>query len=459
MGIFGAMTTAVSGLRAQSYSLENISGNIANSQTTGFKRVDTSFVDLIPDLPRGKEVSGSVSGFSRLTNTIQGDLQATGISTNMALSGEGFFVVQEATGSVNNRPVFGGGDLYTRRGDFSLDKSGYLVNRAGLYLKGSTIDPGTGRVNGSLGPIQIPTEPVAARATREIVYRANLPTQPATTTATAGGSHLFSDPPASFPAGYDPRVFTATDNPPGVRADDEARFLSESVPGGSLTAYDALGNPADMQLRWAKISSTSPETWNLFYRENASATGAAVVWRNAGTPFTFGGDGQMTSPTNVTLDNLTVDGVTVGTAQLNFGTGGLTQFASPGGLVQISTVEQDGNASITLDSIAITTDGAISGTYSNGRVATVGSVSVAQFSADNALKRRDGGAYEQTLESGLPILALNGSTVIGGNVEGSNTDIAEEFSKMIVTQQAYSANTRVVSTSQQMLSDVINMVR
>ncbi|KAI9871126.1 MAG: hypothetical protein M1823_008538, partial [Watsoniomyces obsoletus] len=86
-------------------------------------------------------------------------------------------------------------------------------------------------------------------------------------------------------------------------------------------------------------------------------------------------------------------------------------------------------------------------------------VAIAQFNADNALRRTEGGAYEQTLESGLPVLGLNGASVLGGNIEGSNTDIAEEFAKMIVTQQAYSANTRVISTSQQMLSDIINVVR
>jgi flagellar hook protein FlgE len=106
MGIFGAMTTAVSGLRAQSYALENISGNIANSQTTGFKRLDTSFVDLIPELPYRHELAGSVTAFSKLTNTIQGDLQSTGVPTNMALNGEGYFIVQERVGTANNRPVF-----------------------------------------------------------------------------------------------------------------------------------------------------------------------------------------------------------------------------------------------------------------------------------------------------------------------------------------------------------------
>ena len=109
--------------------------------------------------------------------------------------------------------------------------------------------------------------------------------------------------------------------------------------------------------------------------------------------------------------------------------------------------------------MSVTSDGRISGSYTNGRVVPVAQISIAQFNADNALRRRDGGVYEQTLESGLPIIGLNGSSIIGGNIEGSNTDIAEEFSKMIVTQQAYSANTRVVSTAQQMLSDVLNMVR
>lgn len=149
MGIFGAMTTAVSGLRAQSYAMENISGNIANSRTTGFKRVDTSFVDLIPDTPRGRELAGSVAGFSLATNTVQGDLNTTGIGTNVAINGEGYFVVQERTGYAGNTPTFAGIDLYTRRGDFQIDRSGYMVNGAGFYLKGIPMDPITGDLIGS----------------------------------------------------------------------------------------------------------------------------------------------------------------------------------------------------------------------------------------------------------------------------------------------------------------------
>src|SRR5215210_157513 len=116
MGIFGALTTAVSGLRAQSYAPENISGNIANSQTPGFKRVDTSFVDMIPELPYRREVAGSVNAFSKLTNTIKGDPLSTSVSTNVAINGEGFFIVQEKVGNSGENTVFGGIDFYTRRG-------------------------------------------------------------------------------------------------------------------------------------------------------------------------------------------------------------------------------------------------------------------------------------------------------------------------------------------------------
>jgi flagellar hook protein FlgE len=111
MGIFGALTTAVTGLRAQSFALENVSGNIANSQTTAFKRIDTSFVDLIPDDPPGKQLAGNVVTNSRSTNTVQGDIQAATIGTFMAINGDGFFVIQKPSTFIDNQPVFDGVEL------------------------------------------------------------------------------------------------------------------------------------------------------------------------------------------------------------------------------------------------------------------------------------------------------------------------------------------------------------
>ncbi len=462
MGLFGALTTAVSGLRAQSYSMQNISGNISNSQTPGFKRVDTSFVDMVPELPYRSEVAGSVNAFSKLTNTIGGDPLSTSLSTNVAISGQGFFMVQERQGYAGNRPVFGNVDYFTRRGDFELDKDGFMVNGAGFYLRGSSINPATGEPS-STGMIQISNAPVPAVSTKSITYQANLPKRPATTS----GEDLFLD---TLPTTYLPVQMpgaTAPVHTGGVSGADTSNFLSRSVSGGALTVYDGTGQPINVELRWAKVqnaSATQNDTWNLFYQESTDPA-AAVTWRNVGQAFEFDSNGNLIesawSPTSFSIPNLRVDGAAVGnpvTVDLG-GLKGLTQYNAQNGLVRGDTISQDGYSSGVLTGVAVEADGRIVGSYTNGRVLPVAQIQLAQFNADNALRRLDKGVYEQTLESGLPILGLNGSTLIGGHVEGSNTDIAEEFSKMIVTQQAYSANTRVVSTSQQMMSEIVNMIR
>ena len=143
MGIYGALSTAVTGLRAQSFALENISGNIANSQTTGYKRIETDFLDLIPDAPLKRQIPGAVLAQSRGTNTVQGDVKTSSIDTNIALNGSGFFVVEPRIGQADGNSIFAGANYFTRRGDFDMDKNGYLVNGAGYYLKGLPIDTAT----------------------------------------------------------------------------------------------------------------------------------------------------------------------------------------------------------------------------------------------------------------------------------------------------------------------------
>ena len=149
MGIFGALTTAVGGLRANSYALENVSGNIANSQTTAFKRVDTSFLDLIPQTSTYSAARRRRDHASRSTNSVQGDVQTASVATFMAINGNGFFAVQKPGNFTDGTPVFDGVDRFSRRGDFQIDKSGYLVNGAGYYLQGVPIDPTTGNPSGS----------------------------------------------------------------------------------------------------------------------------------------------------------------------------------------------------------------------------------------------------------------------------------------------------------------------
>ena len=201
MGIFGALTTAVTGLRAQSFALENISGNIANSQTTAFKRVDTSFLDLIPDNPPSKQLSGTVAASSRATNTVQGDFQSASIGTFMAINGDGFFVVQKPSGFTDGRPTFDGSDLYTRRGDFQTDKDGFLVNGAGYYLMGIPVDAKTGNLAGSVPQLlKFQNDFLPAQPTTQIQYRANLADYPATQ------AHDNSVPGSEL---IDPRTFSA----------------------------------------------------------------------------------------------------------------------------------------------------------------------------------------------------------------------------------------------------------
>jgi flagellar hook protein FlgE len=445
MSLFGAMTTSVAGLRAQSYALENISDNVANSQTVGYKRVDTSFKDLVPDYPLAQQVGGSVMAFARGTNTITGNFTSSGISTNMALVGDSFFVVRKSVGTVDGEPVFASSDLYTRRGDFSLDKDGYLVNGAGRYLYGNTLDPVTGASVGAQQAIQLTAGVVPARASTTVSYVANLPSVPKT-------------------ANYDPAV-AGSDLYTGataVTAALEPNFIKGTSTGGTVTYYDGVGTPTTVEMRWAK---TGTNAWNLYYQNPAyDAVTSPNKWipaGGAGTPsaFTFDTLGKLTAPVGGTT---AMTGLTVGAATLNLDfSKGLTQFndTSSAGGVNVRELKQDGYAAGTVNNVSVMSDGRIVASYSNGVTSPLAQVAFAHFNAPNSLKREDGSTFSITLDAGTPLGGLNGGNVMGGQLEGSNTDISEEFSKMIITQQAYSANTKIITTVQQMMQDTVNIIR
>lgn len=457
MGIFGALTTAVTGMRAQSFALENVSGNIANSQTTAFKREDTSFVDLIPDNIPSKQLAGNVVANSRATNNVQGDIQNASVGTYMAINGQGFFVVEKPSSFADNRPVFDGLNLYTRRGDFSTDKNGYLVNGAGYYLMGIPVDSTTGNLVGSVPQLlQFDSGFLPAQATTQIQYQANLASYPLTPSHDTGipGSELLN--PIDYTV--DPTVAgTGT-----VVANDESTFVKNSISGGAITAYDTSGAPVNLQLRWAKTQSSlygGTDTWELFYQTNSSATGTQAAWQNAGVDYTFSANGQMNPPVPfVTLTNVTVDGVSLGDITLQHGSTGITQFADANGNVQVNALQQNGFPAGILQSVAVNDKGRVVGTYSNSRTIDLAEITLANFNGVDGLKRIDGGAFIATDESGPPTYNAPGK-IVGSSLEGSNTDIADEFTKLIVTQQAYSANTRVITTSNQMVQDLLNMLR
>ncbi len=581
MGIYGALSTAVTGLRAQSFSLENISGNIANSQTTGFKRIDTDFLDLIPDAPTKLQNSGSVLGQSRATNTLQGDIKSVSNETFMAINGTGFFVVEPAIGMSDGDATFGGSNYYTRRGDFDVNKGGYLVNGSGYYLKGLPIDPRTQNISGSVPQVlRISTAFLPAQQTTRVNYQLNLPQLPKTTAYIQGnatpGTELLQpsdflpmtpDTPATtsgasataatltstlagpgdtltITIGATTRTYTfnsggsttlpaintadastdtlgevlaaiqgdigaagtiglsggkitvsaantadsititdgtagfgftsATTDPtvsvaaqqavrvPTISAVDAEDFLSQSVSGGAITVYATNGAPADVQMRWAKIASTEAngvDRWQLFYLSDSNATGVQPMWKNVGIDYNFGPNGALTSGiTQTNLNNLTVNGVDIGNVTLAHGPNGITSFNDPNGKAEVTALNQNGYPAGEFVSVSINDNGRVVASYNNGQQVEVAQVVTADFNAANQLKRLDGGIFAATSDSGEAILNSNGG-VIGASLESSNTDISEEFTKLIVTQQAYAAGTRIVSTADQMLQEALNMVR
>lgn len=250
-----------------------------------------------------------------------------------------------------------------------------------------------------------------------------------------------------------------------VIGSDQTTFANQSISGGAVTAYDATGTPVNLQLRWAKVDSAAlgvphTDTWNLFYQSNSAATGPQTAWINAGTNFIFGPNGSLISPSGSTivLNNVQVNNQPLGNLTFNYGAGGLTQYASVGGTTTINQIQQDGYSAGQLQSVAVNNSGLVVGTFSNGQNLNLAAVSLSHFNGPNFLKPLDGGAYAATDQSGVAIAGATGS--IGGSaVEGSNTDIADEFTKLIITQQAYSANTKVITTAQTMVQDLLNVLR
>ena len=289
-------------------------------------------------------------------------------------------------------------------------------------------------------------------------------------TGTAQDLSLSSSSPAFAALGFN-TTMTASRTGGGtagtgfVIGNDLTSFDNESISGGAVTAYNAAGTPVNLQLRWAKTDSSSlgsphQDTWNLFYQTDPSATGTQVAWVNVGTNFTFNSDGSLSSPSGsaISIPGVTVNGQSLGNLTMNIGTGALTQYASTGGAATINTITQNGYAAGQLQSVAINNNGLVVGTFSNGQNIDLASVTLSHFNGTNYLQALDGGAYAVTEQSGPAIAGASG-TISGSSLEGSNTDIADEFTKLIVTQQAYSANTKVITTANDMVQDLLNVLR
>jgi flagellar hook protein FlgE len=660
MGIFDALTTAVAGLQAQSFALQNISGNIANSQTTGYKETDTSFQDLVSQAAANQQTANGVIANSVSTNTVQGTIQSTSVSTDMAINGDGFFVVSKPTGFTDNQPTFSGVTDYTRAGDFELNSNGNLVNSAGYYLMGIPVNATTGNPVGSVPQVlEFQNNFIPAQSTTSITYEANLPSTPTsgdidpsdfannpisaseisgtgaallpdavgtgtgtvsgltnatsltslgiasgdtisvtdgtnTTTYTVNGSstvgslinainsgasgnaavtaslsggsivltgnndtstvgisasgasdaadigfgssnHSFSptnlltqglsgktltvavgggaaqtitfgtapgdvetmsqlqtavgglsgvvasvnssngdislvatDPTATLVVGGTASPSTFGIQTPSVApgngtviGSDVSTFTSQSVDGGSITAYDSEGNPENVQFRWAQVTDTNGQSvWNLFYQNSASATGTQAAWTNVGQNFVFNSSGQLVQPTTsaFNIPSLNINGDTLSNVELNFGTNGLTQFANTSGTPQVTQLEQNGFAAGQLQSVSVDSENRVVGSFSNGQTIPLAQITLATFNGENSLQALNGGAYAATTDSGPPIYGATGK-IEGSSLEASNVDIATQFSQLIVAQQAYSANARVMTTANQMIQSLLTAIQ
>jgi flagellar hook protein FlgE len=449
MGIFDALTTAVSGLQAQSFALQNISGNISNSQTVGYKETDTAFQDLVSNAALGQENSAGVFASSTASNTVQGTIENETSPTDMAVDGDGYFVVAQPSSTSGSQSTFSGVQDYTRRGDFTLNDEGYLVNGAGYYLMGVPLNPGTGTPTTSTPTVlQFNNDFLPAQATTSISYQANLPSTPSSSAFTESDYTVNPLDAASGGTGT-------------VIGTDASTFASQSLDGGSVTAYDSEGNPVDVQLRWAETASSGGNTtWQLFYQSDSTATGTQVAWQNAGTSFTFNSSGALISPstTTATLSNLTVNGDNVGNVTLNYGSGGLSQYANTTGDVSVTGITQNGFAAGQMESLSVDSQGQIVGSFSNGQTVALANVTLATFNGEDSLQPLDGEAFAATPESGNALYSATGK-VVGSSLESSNVDIATQFSQLIVAQQAYSANAKVMTTADQMIQSLLTVIQ
>jgi flagellar hook protein FlgE len=444
MSLFGAMNTAISGLSAQSNAFGNISDNVANSQTVGYKRVDTSFIDYLTTSSAMVNNSGAVVARPDYVNNVQGTITQSDNPLGMAIAGQGFFAVSQQVGQVNNVPLFNPQQYYTRSGDFQMNKDGYMVNSAGQFLNGWTVNAATGAVNqNTLAPIQVAQTVFNPQATTNVTISANLPATPTPGTAVPGS------PISSAIDVYDVlgSVHTVTlnwvrnaadawtveiDVPDDIaladRGSADVTFGANGVPAG--TVGDVQGNAVDPGI--------PPITTTGYVAGGGTAATLSFV-----SDF---GSGPQTIVVNVGTYGQT-DGITQ-YAGTDYNLRGLTQDGVPPGAFSSVTTQANGNVAVN---------------YDNGQSRVIFKVPLVTFNDPNALQRQDGQSFTATLGSGTPLAEAVGTNGAGNlvteSVESSNVDIATEFSKLIVAQRAYTANTKMVTTADELLQQTIDMKR
>jgi flagellar hook protein FlgE len=455
MSLLGSMTTAISGLTAQARALGHVSDNVANSQTVGFKRVDTNFTSWLTRSTLRLHMPGSVEARPDYTNTVQGTVEQTENPLSMAIAGQGFFSVAQARGGAGADVLFDDRQFYTRAGDFAIDRDGYMVNGAAYYLEGWRIQQNGEPDRTTLNPIRISELVYNPQPTTRIDLAANLPYNVPTV---ASAPAVAPWAPIEDPVSSVIQIFDDLGNQQQVTLDwwrlDTDTWRLRITPAGDTE------NPADG--RFADINfggeiAAGPPAIDAPAGTISSITALAGTTGTVPAPIAAGDAASLSFTTDYGFGQQT----------LNLRLGG---FGEPTGLTNFSGTEysvrdlsQDGVPLGAYSGVTVRENGDVAVNYDNGQTRIVARVPVVAFNDPDKLQRLDGQAFLRTVESGEARVTDASSNGVGklvtGSIERSNVDIAAEFSKLILAQRAYTSNTRIVTASDEMLQDTINMKR
>lgn len=430
MSVLRAMFSGVSGLRAESEAIAVVGDNIANVNTIGFKAQRAVFEDVLGHsilagtssvLPGSGVRMGAVQQLFT-----QGSLSNTGVATDVALNGDGFIVVGGTVDGIT-------GNFFTRAGQLTIDNDGFIVNPQELNVQGYIANP-DGTLQAAVSDLQVPTASLQPNPTSDITVTANLDSR----------SALLA---------FDVTDPTATSN-----------FAT------SITVFDSLGAARTLDVYFNNAGSGD---WEV----NVVADGADI---EAGTPgeFQLVGNGVMSFDTNGALLSsdppiISADfaggaepgqeiNVDFGVATGDGGTGltGVTQFASASA---VSSQSQNGFASGEFSGLSIDGVGTVQGLFTNGQKVTIGQLAVAKFRSNDGLGRAGQNLWIETRESGTAALGGAGTggraSVSAGALESSNVDLGEEFVGLIQHQRSFSANSRTITTADEMLQELISIKR
>ena len=406
-------------MNAQSSKLSAVSDNIANSDTTGYKEADTQFSTLVLQNTGSGYSSGSVDAKTRYNITQQGDLQTTTSKTDLAIKGDGFFVVANSAGQ----------EFLTRAGAFVPDGNGNLVNASGFTLLGYDYTSGTPSVtaNGYAGlvPVNIRQNDVSATPSTSGVFTSNLPSG-----ATA---------------------VAAADLPSANGA------ASQYTAKTSLLAYDNLGNQKLLDLYFTK---TADNQWEVAaFDKDAAGSGSGFPYSSgplATATLDFDGtNGKLTAASASSL-SLTVPGGQPLTLDMS----GMTQLAAE---FDPTTAKVDGNGPSKMTGVSIATDGTLSAQYDDGTVSPLYKIALADVPSPDNLEPLPGNVYLPTLNSGDVQVGFAGSGSFGeinsGALESSNVDLGTQLTEMISAQRSYTANSKVFQTGSDLLNILVNLQR